>query len=421
MIIISRSADYTIQGFVYQFNKTLLEILNSETEDTIIVEGIIEDIDVINEYGTTAIQCKYHETKESFHLSAVYKPILQMMKHFFITKKDSHIDNISYRLFAYFPNETPEKLYDLTVENIQEIMASKNSKYLSMIKELTDIIDFNIEEQEEKNPNSIYRFLENFQFHFGYSLENLTDKVLDALKENGLDEDNVEILHYPNAIQKISNLSMEHTKKNREINKQELTEYLKKIKKTAISKWTLSLKTLKQILNAKKVELRGNLNKNSRLRYFIISESLVVDFKEEIINFISDYIAKYHFKALHDKTPLFCFDCEPELYNDLVIRLHKKKIKSNTGLIIGNYFDETEFLKDPIRKNEKEYFREFDIRLTRLDSDLLNIFNLNKPDDYFLFTNKKPELDYQDTSVEHLIMEDFKHIKFILGMSDTYE
>lgn len=33
--ILSRSADYTIQGFIYQFNKTLLEIFNDE-EDVII-------------------------------------------------------------------------------------------------------------------------------------------------------------------------------------------------------------------------------------------------------------------------------------------------------------------------------------------------------------------------------------------------
>ena len=418
MIIISRSADYTIQGFIYQFHKTLLEILNSETEDVITVEGIIEDIDVINDYGTTAIQCKYHETKKSFQLSTVYKPILQMMKHFYITNKSNKISNISYRLFAYFPNEKPGEFYKLTVEDVKEIIASKNSKYATMINELNAIVEF---DKEEGNQNSIYHFLEVFEFQFGHSLEYLTNEVLKSLKESGLDEDNVEILHYPNAIQRISNLSMEHFKADREITKQELTDHLKKIKKTAISKWTLSLKTLKQILNAKKLELRGNLNKNSRLRYFIISEALLIDFKEEIVNFISDYVAKYHFKPLHDKTPIFCFDCKLELYNDLVIRLYKKNIRSNTGMIINNYFDQSEFLKEPIRKNEKEYFREFDIRLTRLHDGIFDTFNFNKPDDYFLFIDKKPQLDYLDTNVEHLIIEDFKQVKFILGMSGVYE
>ncbi|WP_336663712.1 hypothetical protein [Kurthia gibsonii] len=419
---ISRSADYTIQGFIYQFNKTLLEILNSRAEDTITVEGIIEDIDIVNEYGTTAIQCKYHESKEKFQLSTVYKPILQMMKHFHCTNANEKDLKISYRLFAFFPNETPEGFFKITQEHIKEIMASKNSGYQSMIEELEKKIKFEVEEEhEEKKPDNINRFLENFNFEFGYSLQDLTSNVLTALKENGFDEDDVEILHYPNAIQKISNLSMKHDKKEREINKRELIEHLSEIRKTAISRWTLSLKTLNKILLAKKKELKENLSKNSRLRYFVISESLITDFKDVVVNFISDYIAKYHFKAIHDKTPVFCFDCSPELFKDLIIRLHKKNIRVNRGLIVEGYFDDKEFLREPIRKNEKEYSREFDIRLTQLNSEIIEVFNQNKPDDYFLFTNEKLELDYQDTNLEHLAIENIKQIKFILGMSDIYE
>jgi len=54
----SRVADSTIQGFLYQFNITLQEILRASEDDEITVEGItnevvkiegiIEDIDRIN-------------------------------------------------------------------------------------------------------------------------------------------------------------------------------------------------------------------------------------------------------------------------------------------------------------------------------------------------------------------------------------
>ena len=60
---VSRAADYTIQGFIYQFNKTLLAILDSTDEATIVVEGVIEDIDIHEPLQTTAIQCKYHESQ----------------------------------------------------------------------------------------------------------------------------------------------------------------------------------------------------------------------------------------------------------------------------------------------------------------------------------------------------------------------
>lgn len=45
----SRVADSTIQGFLYQFNITLQEILRSSEDDEITVEGIIEDIDIERE------------------------------------------------------------------------------------------------------------------------------------------------------------------------------------------------------------------------------------------------------------------------------------------------------------------------------------------------------------------------------------
>ncbi len=98
-----RTADYTIQGFLYQFNKTALEILKAQADDTITIEGIIEDIEVASSASLKAIQCKYHEASTSFSASAVYEPLLRMLKHF----SDNTTANISWsaprKLESYFP------------------------------------------------------------------------------------------------------------------------------------------------------------------------------------------------------------------------------------------------------------------------------------------------------------------------------
>ena len=47
----SRSADYTIQGFLYQFNQTLSELLKATDDSIITIEGIVEDIEVQNFSG----------------------------------------------------------------------------------------------------------------------------------------------------------------------------------------------------------------------------------------------------------------------------------------------------------------------------------------------------------------------------------
>lgn len=41
-----RQADSTIKGYLYQFNKSLLEMLSSDENTSVILEGVIEDIDI---------------------------------------------------------------------------------------------------------------------------------------------------------------------------------------------------------------------------------------------------------------------------------------------------------------------------------------------------------------------------------------
>lgn len=180
----SRSADYTIQGFIYQFNKTLLEILNSNDDAEIVVEGIIEDIE-IRDTELTAIQCKYHESKDTFVLSAIYKPVLQMMKYF---NENNDID-IKYRLYAYFPNEATTERRLTTVE-IDEILATNNAHLKAIVDSLQNF------DREA--------FQDRFTLEFGISLEDLTGKVYESLKNNNFQENDIESLIYPNAIQMIS-------------------------------------------------------------------------------------------------------------------------------------------------------------------------------------------------------------------------
>ena len=118
-------ADYTIKGFVYQFNKTLEQLLIEPEGSEITVEGIIEDIDIVTPGITKAIQCKYHETKGNYNLSDIAKPILQILVHY-----SKNIDkNIQYILYAHFPNESlGEKTVSKT--DIETIMNTSNKKYI---------------------------------------------------------------------------------------------------------------------------------------------------------------------------------------------------------------------------------------------------------------------------------------------------
>lgn len=240
----SRSADYTISGFLYQFNKTLVEILNSQDDEEITIEGIVEDIEINTPFVTKAIQCKYHESQNAFNLSTIYKPVLQMMSHYY----DNSKRDIQYILFAHFPSEISGTTKQLTKVDIETILTTSNIKFQSYIKKLKDKVD-------------IDDFLTKFHFEFGPTINSLIDEINNAFEVNGLQQGDIESLFYPNAIQMIAELSTKHGADDRKIKKTVLLENLTKIRSTAITRWTRELKTFDQLIKQRRKQLSGNLKK----------------------------------------------------------------------------------------------------------------------------------------------------------------
>ena len=281
-----RIADSTIKGFMYQFNLSLNEILKS-TNEIIKIEGIIEDIDRINEENTTAIQCKYHEEVEKFQWSKVSKPILQMLK----TYTNSDGNNISFILYAFFPSEQfGEKA--VPKNEINEMLNTRNIEYIcnyiSYIKKIDDsgiklLVSKERKTKEEKEKIQQYfitnelevlcdldDFLDNrFRFVVGREYYELEEENKSLLCQNGFSQADVNDIVFPNAIQKIASLSILKEDKDRNITKKELLEELKSIRKTAISRWTRELSNYKELLSIRRKQLGKNLNVNYRKRCFV--------------------------------------------------------------------------------------------------------------------------------------------------------
>jgi len=91
----SRSAQHTLNGYHYQFDKSILEILRAPRGETVTLEGI-EDIDV----GDEAIQCKYHASKK-YTPSAIKKPLLAFLTHYATSNTP-----LRYTLYAHFQDHS---------------------------------------------------------------------------------------------------------------------------------------------------------------------------------------------------------------------------------------------------------------------------------------------------------------------------
>ncbi len=95
----TRSAEYTLLGFYYQFDKNIFEILEQNDENTTITVEGIEDIDISSSTEDIAMQIKYQE-KTTGTDSTLRKPIMLMLKHY----SENQTSNLKYVLYGHYSN-----------------------------------------------------------------------------------------------------------------------------------------------------------------------------------------------------------------------------------------------------------------------------------------------------------------------------
>jgi len=400
-----RIADSTIKGFLYQFNKTILEIASADDEDVITVEGVVEDVDVLSASGEMeAIQCKYHESKEKFTPSLIFKPLLQMAEGY----DKNPTAKIKYTIFMYVLNETHGER-SIEPSTLDSALATTDKSLSKIASRISGKFD-----KDE--------FLKNTRIVFGPSLDEIEDSTKDALELLGIQGSDVGTLLYPNSIAIIAKLSSTKNEAERQITKAKLYSYLSNATHTAISKWTLALKNRREILKRIKQQLSSSFSQNSRDRYFYINKNDIDDYEEKVVVFFGNYIKKYYSKPSHLKAPTFIINDNFDAIRELESRLYKKGIKSNTGLV-GNDFEVDHFFRDPMKKivsnNIEE--REFDLRLLAMDSEKEAI-NHRKGDDLYLVSSEMPNnIELTDMNFYQVGTSNFNELEYVIGMRNSHE
>ena len=408
----SRVANFAILGYLYQFEKTLLEILTAEYDMTIVIEGTIEDIDKWDSHGNvTATQCKYHSSAERFSASAIFGALLDMMMHFSV-----HTElGANYCIFAHFPGQ------ELECRSIcrKEAAAALVSKDCSLGRKIESIRE-NISRSGKFSCEAdfVERFCDVSSIEFGESIQELEKRVLLAFENTDLPKDSIDTIYFSNGIQRVAFLSTYPDSSDRITRKSEFLEFLRMKRKTAIDRWTLATQARSKLLASRRSQLSSNLGQNFRERCVFITESDIEDFSSEIERFIKAFVDKYHIHAVHRFPPTFYLDCTIERFDEVCLLLFNAGIRVEDGRV-GTTFKLSKLVQQyrvPTKIRPADTYFRLRLGCVSVSNSVLEAINV---DDLYIVGNTDrivmpPEME---PLAEYLCVNDFGELNYLLRLS----
>jgi hypothetical protein len=297
----TRAADATIKGYYYQFDTSILKLLELRTNvDTITIEGI-EDIDINTATDATTIQCKYL-SKPRFINSAVREPITLMLDHFV---NPATPNNYNYVLYAHFENETPGSEPTIDLAKLKEILTYTENKVEKQHHTDNGITD-----------PKLNAFIKQFKFVFGKEFGIQQQEVIQKLKTKfNCSDFEADTLYYNNALRIVIDKAIKKTTSQRVISKADFITGIDCSKKL-FNEWFIKLRSKKEYLKLAAQGLKTTRALDPiRTKVIVIgNEILTADNSElPIESFIENLVSKYYKlnSALRNAKPLtVVLDCD---------------------------------------------------------------------------------------------------------------
>ena len=427
-----RQADSTIRGYLYQFNKSILEILRLSDDDSITLEGTIEDIDILSPTSTTTIQCKYHEDKK-YQISSVAVPIIEMLCSYC---ESSYIGkDIKYILYAYFS----ENVDSVEMSDFVSFLNSTQdkdilTKYFHRIYSVPDPTILSIANKGKKSASDKEKLATYYKANrVSLSLRvNISDfwacfkyvkaEKFDGLKESVIgelgkitDQDTASAIYYPNAFSYVALLSAKPNVKDRTIVRSDLINFLAQQKTILLNKWTLEAAGRKRLLKSKKDIIASLFATNPDVRAFVFSDEYLSKNSETIIPFIREYIGKYFKKPKLQKPPIFVFgDNSFDLMQNVIIELYKYQQSVNAG-VVGMQFVEDSFIHD------KNCPSDYVCKIARLCNITANVLEQCHVNQLYAVGTINKVLDSNNYFTELLDVPTINELRYLVGLNKSLE
>lgn len=427
-----RQADSTIRGYLYQFNKSIYEVLQSNDDDEITLEGVIEDIDIQSPTSTTTIQCKYHEDKK-YQISSVATPILEMLCHYcecnVLGKSVTYVlyayfadntESVSMDAFSDFLNATKDKdiqvkyfhrIYTIPDESMLEI-AIKPQKKKDEKQALLDYYKNHREDLALKVP--VRDFWERFTYVPAEQFDALKDKIV-AQFGAIVDTDTAKALYYPNSFSFVANLSAKSNIEERIVSKPKMLAYLRGQQSVLLNRWTLAAMDQNKVLKDKKDYLSSYFAGNPEIRAFIFSDEFLDTSKDKILPFIMEYLNKYFKKPRLQKPPIFVFgNNSSALQQSVLLGLYQYQKPANYGTI-GDCFVEDSFV------NNTNCPPNYSCKITLEKNITTGILERCQVNQLYIIGKTVETFDSTNYFIETLDVENVNALRYLIGLSRKLE
>ena len=427
-----RQADSTIKGYIYQFNKSILEILRMSNDDSLILEGVIEDIDILSHTSTTTIQCKYHEDKK-YRISSVATPIIEMLcnycKSSYVGKEiryvlyaffADNVDSIDVSEFENFLNTTQDReimtkfFHQVFRIPDKDILAIANKPKRSA-EDKDKLVSYYKANRDKLLPMvSIEEFWQCFCYVKADQFDQLKESILEELGKI-TDAETASTLYYPNAFSFVASLSAKNNIDDRTVNKDSLLSFLSQQKTILLNRWTLEALDRNTLLKKKRDSLASLFASNPDVRAFVFSDAFLNFNSDLIIPFIRQYIGKYYKKPKLQKPPIFVFgDNSDELMQSVIMELYKYQQQVNTGMV-GMQFVEDSFIND---NNCADNYVCKISKLCNISAIILEQCHINQ---LYIVGSIDSILDSQNYYTETLAVQTINELRYLISLTRTLE
>ncbi|WP_438965096.1 DUF4297 family anti-phage-associated protein [Flavobacterium sp.] len=404
----SRSADATIKGYYYQFDTSILRLLDLPSNtDTVTIEGI-EDIDINIATETTAIQCKYL-SKPRFINSAVREPITLMLEHFV---NPATSNNYNYVLYAHFENETSGNEPTIDLNKLKEILTyteKKVTKHYHIDNGITDA--------------KLIDFIRQFKFVFGKEFNVQQQEVIQKLKAKfSCSEFEADTLYYNNALRIVIDKAIKKNVNQRILCKADFINEIDCSKKL-FNEWFIKLRSKKEYLKLAAQNLKSTKALDPiRSKMIVIGkEVLSADNTELPIEaFIENLVTKFYKlnSALRDAKPLtIILDCDPSTVNIIKKSLIENEITFNDGyesICFSNHYFNNEPIINRTVNGQKILKSSYLVKIISWNSLVANISTIKPPKVLLNFSRD----DLQDSFKTDVQYFDFKYCE---NLKDIYK